>query len=329
MDTDKKKQLDTWLADFKKFKDKANKVAMEYQTAFSNQLDVSIAKAITTPSAQKFAKFNSIIDTYAFIIKRYINFHKAFISSFNVRVKGAQLKTYDPLNFNIEGFKNSHIEPFIANIQSIFGAKFTSKINDFVEDSADQDILRNRIETLETKFQRDIQKLCDLYNNTPNIMDLIFNRDFIVVYVIKLLRIVFAYGALYITSKIFQENYVTEVFANNKDPPSLNKFILIFWGFETLMIVLLMIILMLVKYVFNDELDSFPINNNVLRKFLLDYVVCTVLVLSIGFILAGSIMKKKYFKYKTDGLRAVRGLQEMYFYIIMLIYVIPFNLAIP
>lgn len=148
----------------------------------------------------------------------------------------------------------------------------------------------------------------------------------LLLYGLKSVRVFFIWFALYITSQIMQNMYVANVFANNVDPPSLLKFVLIFVGVEVSMLLVLLIILYLSKYMF-DGLPSFPLSTQLLGLFVFDAAIVTVVLSVLGLVMASIMKKKKYFRYKTDGLRAIRALQEMMLYVGVLIAQTPFFLT--
>ena len=66
------------------------------------------------------------------------------------------------------------------------------------------------------------------------------------------------------------------------------------------------------------------IDNKFIKKLLTDYVLSTVMLTVIGYILANTIMHKKFFKYKYEGLRAIRAYQEILFNIGIPLLLIPY-----
>jgi hypothetical protein len=184
-----------------------------------------------------------------------------------------------------------------------------------------EDLERDRdalLDELSTKKE----KLYALYYNKVSIMDLV-NQTFMAVYMLKGFRVFFAWFSTYMASKILQERYVSQVFANNEDPPDLRLFVGYYFGLELMFIAALMLFLSLVRYLF-DKQGDFIINGILIRKFLVDYVISTIFILLLSLILASVMMSKKYFRYKTDGLRAIRSLQSLTFYITCIISAIPF-----
>jgi uncharacterized integral membrane protein len=149
-------------------------------------------------------------------------------------------------------------------------------------------------------------------DGTMGHLNRIFGIDSVtrVMYVLKFMRIFVVAGALYLASKTFQTRYVTAVFVNNEPPPSLMGFVLTFVVIEAIFMSLILFIVMLLAKTL-DINEMFPITDQVFGLFLFDSIVSSVLTAVLGLMIAMVVMKKKYFRYRTDGMRAIRSLQEM------------------
>ena len=88
-------------------------------------------------------------------------------------------------------------------------------------------------------------------------------------------------------------------------------------------IVGMFIVLMLLMFLFNRD-GNFIVNPTMIMKFFADYCVTTLLIVTFGMIIASFMMLKKYFRYKTDGLRAIRSLQDVMFYVSIVVLIVPF-----
>jgi hypothetical protein len=189
-------------------------------------------------------------------------------------------------------------------------------------DDFDREDLQSSYDGTMTKMDKDMEKIYDFYNNRVSLMDMM-TKSTIAMYGLKALSVLFIWFSLYLTSKIVQETYVNNVFVNNKDPPSLYKFLLVFFSLEVGLILMLLVVLFLLQYVF-DKAGDFVINMPLIQKFVFDLICSNGLILVIGFIIAAVMMKKKYFRYKTDGLRAIRSLQEVLMSVAIVITAVPF-----
>lgn len=157
-------------------------------------------------------------------------------------------------------------------------------------------------------------------------MDSVFSPQFFIMYGLKGCRIFFLWVALYIASRIMQEKYISKVFANQEEPPSLSLFMAFFLGIEFGFMLLFMVILFLAIWVVGNE--ESPVNSGLFIKLAADYVLTTILIGGIGYCIASVIMKKKYFRYKTDGPRAIRSLEELLLYVGVIIASMPFFLVV-
>ena len=86
----------------------------------------------------------------------------------------------------------------------------------------------------------------------------------------------------------------------------------------------LFVILFLLKFLFKTEDNSFVIDKYLFNKYLIDYILSLFILCLIGVVVSMVIMQKKYFKYKYEGLRAVRAFELMMFYICIIVYTFPY-----
>ena len=142
-------------------------------------------------------------------------------------------------------------------------------------------------------------------------------------YVLKFIRMFIIAGALYLASNTFQSQYVSKVFVNDENPPNLIMFILTYVFIEVIFMALILFIVYLLKSVLKMN-EHFPLTNQAFGVFVFDYLISAAIIALIGVLLATVVTKKKYFRYKTDGLRAIRSLQEMMFYVGAVVVLFPF-----
>lgn len=69
---------------------------------------------------------------------------------------------------------------------------------------------------------------------------------------------------------------------------------------------------------------NFIINGRLVRKFIVDYVCATVVIFVLLAIIAGYMQAKKYFRYKTEGLRAIRAFGDLAISIAPVVLAVPF-----
>lgn len=153
----------------------------------------------------------------------------------------------------------------------------------------------------------------------------IFGIDSItrVIYILKFMRLFVVAGALFLASKTFQTRYVTAVFVNNEPPPGLMGFVVTFVVIEAIFMSLILFIVMLLAKTL-DINEMFPITDEVFSLFLFDSIVSSILTAVLGLMISMVVMKKKYFRYRTDGMRAIRSLQEMMLNVAIVTSLLPY-----
>jgi hypothetical protein len=191
-------------------------------------------------------------------------------------------------------------------------------------------LTKDQKDELETKgdiilhmMDDNIAKLKSLYNLNHSSMDLI-DSQFFVLYVIKGIRILFTYIALFLTTRVFSPIYEEQVYDKKGQPPSLAKYLLIFLAFDISFNVFLVVVLFLLKFLFKSDDNAFIIDNYVFSKYFTDYIISLVLVLAIGYMIGRVIMEKKYFKYRYEGLRAIRAFESTLFNMAIVVYLVPY-----
>lgn len=178
----------------------------------------------------------------------------------------------------------------------------------------------------EKSCQKKIDKILEYYNNNYSKMDVVINKHFAFLYVFKIIRIGLFFLALFLSSRIFEEMYIKNVFTKNKDPPSLLTFVIIFIAFDFVFCLFIFIVVLLIKYIFYSPNGTFVIDNMFVLKMVIDYVLSTILLLVFSTIICSIIQKKKYFRYKLEGPRAIRACQELLFGVAAIVFLIPFFL---
>jgi hypothetical protein len=86
------------------------------------------------------------------------------------------------------------------------------------------------------------------------------------------------------------------------------------------------VLLYLVKYLFKNEDNSFVIDGYMITNHVYDYGLGMGATILLGVLIGQVIIKKKYFKYKYEGMRAIRAFERIVFYIAMVNIFIPYFL---
>lgn len=154
-------------------------------------------------------------------------------------------------------------------------------------------------------------KLMSIYNLDYSIMDVVMDSQFIMLYVLKIVHYGILVGALFLTEKIFSEMYMKKVYAENKDPPNIYIMLGILIAIDTGFFLFLITILFLISYIATHLRIHTAIDNEFIVMLIKDFAFFMFFLFIVIFIIAAIVEKKKYFRYKTEGLRAIRALKEI------------------
>ena len=161
-------------------------------------------------------------------------------------------------------------------------------------------------------------------NGTPSLVDNLLDPQFMVIYALKILRFFIAWYALRVASKMFQRMYEGKVYARDEQPPHPITFICMFLGIDLAVNLIIGVVLIFAKHLFKTLNNEFPIDRHLLAVWAGDYAITTAAVFVLVFIIGQVIRKKKYFRYKYEGDRGIRALQEMALRVYMIMLFIPF-----
>ena len=156
--------------------------------------------------------------------------------------------------------------------------------------------------------------------------DVIVDSQFVVLYLIKALRILFTYIALFLATRVFSPIYEDVVYDQKKSPPPLWHYLIIFIGFDISFNVFLIVVLFLLQFLFKTDDNSFMIDKFLFYRYIGDYVLSMIVLIIIGVLISKVLVDKKYFKYKYEGLRAIRAFENLMFNTSIVIYLLPFFL---
>lgn len=169
-------------------------------------------------------------------------------------------------------------------------------------------------------------KIKSLYRLNYNLMEIIFDSQFFLLYVIKGLRILFSYIALFLATRVFSPMYESAVYDSKQNPPSLWKYMLIYVGFDLSFNAFLIVLLYILKLLFKTDDNSFIVDKYLFSKYMVDYVVSVSVIVLIGVLMSRVITNKKFFKYKYEGVRAIRAFENMMFNSAIVLHLFPFFL---
>lgn len=186
---------------------------------------------------------------------------------------------------------------------------------------------------------RQIEELMDFYDQlakkivfaedkSMTLIDLASDQQFQWMYLMKFMRFSFVLLSLYLAEKIFYQWYVRKVYSNNEDPPDLLAFVGIFLILDLTFNIMIFVILFVIKILFESNDSFFVIDSYFLKKYVADVGISMLVIFAFCAILASIIQKKKYFRYKLEGPRAMGALKEMMTGVVGLLLIVPYFLVV-
>jgi hypothetical protein len=138
-----------------------------------------------------------------------------------------------------------------------------------------------------------------------------FDIQFLIMYVIKALRVLSYQFSMNMATNIFLQKYESTVYDKKVNPPSLVSFMLIFLGFDLFFNAFILVTLGLCGFLFKTDNNAFPIDKYLFMKYAFDYFTTTLVIMVIGILIGSVIKQKRYFRYKTEGERGIRAFEEI------------------
>jgi hypothetical protein len=172
-----------------------------------------------------------------------------------------------------------------------------------------------------------LNKINTLYNNT-SAMALILDNQFTYMYILKVVTYGLQYIGLFFAEKIFSDMYTKTVYVRNHEPPSILTFYGIYLGFAIAMMLFMIVILYIISLIFNTPLNTYlAINNDLIIKYIVDMIIFHVFTGLLLCVIGALMQRKKYFKYKTEGPRAIRAYSEAISIISAITIMLPYFLV--
>ena len=130
------------------------------------------------------------------------------------------------------------------------------------------------------------------------------------IYKYKVFKILFSYIALTIAENYMSNVYVTDVLQNKLDAPSLMNFMYIYILFELVFNTIFIYIIHQMNGSYND--------------YFYDLLATLIMTTIFGSILTIIISSKKFFLYQDDGLRGIRSIKDILFYLTVVLNIFPY-----
>lgn len=133
---------------------------------------------------------------------------------------------------------------------------------------------------------------------------------------IKIIRWMFIWLAIRVSTKLHESLYVEQVYGKKEPPPGFYPLIT---NIATFLAIFHVAILSLV----NSMVVAGVFPKSVITYALTESVFYTIFIIMTAALLSSLVATKRYFNYKKDGIRAIRAYKEMMIWIIIPISVSP------
>lgn len=140
-------------------------------------------------------------------------------------------------------------------------------------------------------------------------------------YAFKSIVMLFLTGVIFISAKLFSETYMEQVYVDKKEAPSLIWMIGIIALMMGGVLLFLCITFYMLHLMFIDN-SMFDVAN--MKEPLIDIACFLALLFVFASLIASIIQCKRYFKYKVEGLRAIRAFGEILVYVSLVLIMIPY-----
>jgi len=219
------------------------------------------------------------------------------------------------------------VDTTLKNIQSTAYKKGKEFINDKFDDVDDKREAQKRMDERLGHFPIMSDAIESYYRRGVNWLDIVFDKQFLYLYGIKLVNIGLFFASVYVSRVIFKKKYQKDVFEMHRGPSSLFIFLGMIFGFFTAFNVFMLLFLILLSYLFHRS-DNFSfLGSFFIYSYVVDFVLSTCLMGCLYSVLTYFVSRKRYFNYKFDGYKTIEGLGRMLFIITAWISLTPFFYA--
>jgi len=226
---------------------------------------------------------------------------------------------------DLEGYRNGYfsmlVNKFEGNLEKLQKASTNEErlkyINEITQNKEDFKIFKNNIfeKFNQEQFEAKLKTFFASSQSKFSVED----------YIYKIFRIGFSILSLKIASNYIDSVYIYNVIGNDTAPPTLATFVGFALILDIAMNACFFILINLLSQKSEQIKTLFEDNKKIL---IYDYVGTIILFGIIATSLSTIIENKRYFRYREDGSRAIRGFEKMLDYIVIVLHLIPFSTII-
>lgn len=148
------------------------------------------------------------------------------------------------------------------------------------------------------------------------------------VYAAKLGRLAGVYISLRLTCSLFEASYVSAVYGRGEEPPRMVTINIALFTCLALVTCTMWLLMYAGGVGASQSTPNLGFASEVLSYLLRESVAYSILILLAGLYISHTVSRKRYFRYKTDGLRAIRAFQSLMLAVIVPIGLLPFTFAL-
>ncbi len=152
---------------------------------------------------------------------------------------------------------------------------------------------------------------------SQSLVDSLLEPEVVAMYSFKALRVLVAWLATAFASRAFQAMYRQRVYARDDPPPHPAVFVAMILGVDAAAHVLFGVVLLAARHVWGIDVA-------LLRMWAIDWAIVTAAVAAVSLVIAQVVYSKRFFRYKYEGERGIRAMQELVFCVYCVAVPLPF-----
>lgn len=146
------------------------------------------------------------------------------------------------------------------------------------------------------------------------------------VYVVKLVRFMVIWVALFVTEKVYQDMYVSTVLIQDTAPPDLRPVVVYALLVDFVFFAFILMLISLLRA--QNPAKTYAIDGTLIVLLVVDYLVSVLVLLVIGLGVASVVQDRNILRYRDDGLRSIRALGTLVLYASLVVLAIPYYLLV-
>lgn len=125
------------------------------------------------------------------------------------------------------------------------------------------------------------------------------------IYGVKLLKLGAVFVSANVSANYMSQVYIEKVLVNQENPQPLTNFIWMYSFIDMMFTLFMLAVVYVISQLVKNDFSK------VIEMLMYDISIGLFAIVCLGAIVANTMYNKKFFMYKDDGLRAIRGLKEI------------------